>query len=519
MTGSSDDRSRASLRWGIYGILIAISAGMMIGRIMAVDSIDKRGVQKARINKRLAQRRAEFATKGFKGDKLKKALDTERARLESKIRLQRPFLSANDRSRWCAIRVLVENDLRVSDHPYAIDKLVNNPNEPGWDTIDMVKHDGRGNMVGDGQGHFYSSKPPLLPTLLAGEYWVIHRLTGATLGTHPYAIGRFMLVLNNVVGWVIALVLLAKMAERLGTTDWGRIFMVAAAALATFITTFAVTLNNHLVAAVCVTVVLFAMMRIWLDGRREYRWFALAGLFGTMTAANELPALSLLALMGLALLIKAPRQTLLAFTPMVVLVAAGFFGTNWIAHESIRPPYMHRVEGDNWYDYSFVRNDRVVDSHWRKPGGLDAGEPQTSVYAFHCLLGHHGIFSLTPIWLLSIGGAAIWLRRWDDPRLRELTLGIACVSLVCILFFTVIEQNGRNYGGSTSGFRWVFWLAPLWLVIMLPALDAMSRRRWTMVMALVLLALSALSASNPTWNPWAHPWLYEAMKYYGWIGG
>ena len=28
------------------------------------------------------------------------------------------------------------------------------------------------------EGHLYSSKPPLLATLMAGEYWVIHKLTG-----------------------------------------------------------------------------------------------------------------------------------------------------------------------------------------------------------------------------------------------------------------------------------------------------------------------------------------------------
>ena len=87
-------------------------------------------------------------------------------------------MSANDRSRWCTVRSLVEHGT------YAIDEITA---EPGWDTIDMVKHD----------GHLYSSKPTLLATLMAGEYWVIHRLTGATLGTHPYEIGRFMLVTIN----------------------------------------------------------------------------------------------------------------------------------------------------------------------------------------------------------------------------------------------------------------------------------------------------------------------------------
>ena len=31
--------------------------------------------------------------------------------------LQRPFLSANDRSRWCTVRALVEDDMRVEGAP------------------------------------------------------------------------------------------------------------------------------------------------------------------------------------------------------------------------------------------------------------------------------------------------------------------------------------------------------------------------------------------------------------------
>ena len=175
--------------------------------------------------------------------------------------------------------------MRVEGHPYAIDKVIQ---EPNWDTIDMVKHD----------GHLYSSKPPLLPTLMAGEYWLIHRLTGATLGTHPYAIGRFMLVTINVMPLVIYFLLLARLVERFGTTDWGRMFVMAAAAFGTFLTTFAVTLNNHLPAAVCAMVALYAAVRIWFDGERRWRYFVVAGLFGALTAANELPALSLLGRAG-----------------------------------------------------------------------------------------------------------------------------------------------------------------------------------------------------------------------------
>ncbi len=35
---------------------------------------------------------------------------------------------------------------------------------------------------------------------------------------------------------------------------------------------------------------------------------------------------------------------------------------------------------------------------------MDRGEPSHAVYIFHSLVGHHGIFSLTPFWLLSVVG-------------------------------------------------------------------------------------------------------------------
>ena len=39
----------------------------------------------------------------------------------------------------------------------------------------MVKHDELAATAGSGEGHLYSSKPPLLATLMAGAYWLIHQ--------------------------------------------------------------------------------------------------------------------------------------------------------------------------------------------------------------------------------------------------------------------------------------------------------------------------------------------------------
>ena len=508
----TDDGARRKLRWSIYFILTAVSAGLMLGRILAVDSVDKAGLEKYRLAKMkstLEKKRADLEKKGVSAGKIEEELIVTKTKLLRSALLRRPFLSANDRSRWCTVRALVEEDMRVPGVPYAIDRVIQ---EPNWDTIDMVKHD----------GHLYSSKPPLLPTLMAAAYWPIHHLTGANLGENPHEIGRFMLIVFNVIPLLIYFVLLAALAERFGTTDWGRLFVMATCCFATFLSTFVVVINNHLPAAVCAAAAVYALARIWLDDERRPRYFFIAGLFAALAAANELPAASLLAAVGLAVLIKSPRATLLAFAPAVVLVAAGFFGTNWIAHDTLKPAYAHRGgEGtDNWYEYTYKRGNRTIESywmsHWKNTQGVDKGEESRAVYAFNVLAGHHGIFSLTPVWLLSFAGMLVWMLRKGDPRLRWGAAAVAAISLACLAFYLGQPIINRNYGGNTSGLRWMFWLAPLWLLAMLPVVDYFAKRRWTRGFSLALLALSALSAGYPTWNPWTQPWLMDFSKYMGW---
>ena len=502
--------SSPALRRSVYALLIALSTGAMLGRILAVDTVDAGRLERhleQEISKERVKKEHDLKAKGLSQE----AVDAKLAPYDERLKraeLSRPFLSANDRSRWCTVRALVEPEMRVPGAPYAIDRVIQ---ENGWDTIDMVKHGGK---HGD---HLYSSKPPLFPTLMAGEYWLIHRLTGETLGTHPYGIGRFILVSTNVVPLLIYFLALAGLVERFGRSDWGRLFVFAAAAFGTFLTTFAVTINNHLPAAVSAAVFLWAVARIWFDDDRRLHNFALAGLAGAFLAANELPALSLFALFSLALLWRAPRQTLLAYVPAALLVIVPFFATNYIAHDDLLPAYAHRRDGANWYDYSYERNGKTYESYWRHRVGIDRGEPSRATYALHVLVGHHGIFSLTPVWLLSVVGLLAWLVKPEERRLRWLAFGLGLVTLVCLTFYLMRPLDDRNYGGMTSAFRWVFWFAPLWLVAMLPAADWLASRRWGRGLGYVLLTLSALSAAYPTWNPWVHPWLLNWFQSMEWI--
>jgi len=418
-----------------------------------------------------------------------------------------PFLSANDRSRWCTIRNLVEQNT------FVIDGL---QRDPQWQTIDKVQHLGR-----DGKLHSYSSKPPLYPTLIAGQYWVINRLTGASFKHHPFPLTRVLLVVNNVLPLAIYFWLMIGLIRRFCDTDWARLFATVAMAFGTFLTTLTVTLSNHLPAAICTLIALHVFIAIWYDERTSPWLFVVAGLAAAFTAVNELPALSFLCLLGLALLYKDWRRTLLFGVPAVAAVAAGFFVMNYVAHDSWRPPYAHRnsdVEGigangdDNWYDYE--------GSYWSNPDkkGVDAGEPSKVVYATQSLIGHHGVLSLTPIWCLSLVGILLLASRERELPMPALAIGIVLLTVVCTSFYLFLRPvKDMNYGGVSCGFRWLFWFTPLWFFAMFPALDRIAHSPAWRRVAYVLLAISILSATYPSANPWQHPWPYQLAEYLGWV--
>ena len=56
------------------------------------------------------------------------------------------------------------------------------------------------------------------------------------------------------------------------------------------------------------------------------------------------------------------------------------------------------------------------------------------------------------------------------------------ITAACLVFFVLFRSEiDRNYGGQSCGFRWMFWLTPLYLLCLIPVADSMANRplwRW-----------------------------------------
>jgi hypothetical protein len=363
-------------------------------------------------------------------------------------------------------------------------------------------------------GYLYSSKPPLLPTVMAAPYALIYYGSGGKLSLEhePYLVVRIMLVVCNLLPLMFCWFLVSMLIDRFGTTEWGRLFSVAFVCFGTFLSTFAVTLNNHVPAVVSITIAFYCAVRIAYDKEKRLRYFAAAGFFGAFAVACEMPALLFFCLIGFWLLCHRFFRTLFFFVPSALLVAAAFFATNYVAHQTPFPAYSQQ----SWYFFEYERGANAAgqptirQSYWQNPGGLDKGEPRIIDYIFHSTVGHHGVFSLTPIWALSMLGLLFWL---VDRRYWFMSIIILLTSGVVFAFYMAMPLEQRSYGGSTSAFRWMFWLAPLWSVALVAAADRFSRNVVFRVVALLCLIVSVMSVAYPTWNPWTMPWVYNLLQY------
>lgn len=436
---------------------------------------------------------------------------------------------ANDISRWCTVWSLLERgSYKIDDCPWQ-DQTQDKVLRP-----DPFATPAEGE---DAPRHFYSSKPPMLPTVIAGilypfraaigvpldhvvsqarlERYVSKEVDGETVRVletpdpvpWPSYIFYFkpIIVLLNIVPFMLVLVVYARYLDRFAANEWTWLFCLFSASLGLLLLSFNQTLNNHTIAAYSA---FFALYGLMAASSREQpgAWpFLVAGFFGAFCACNELPAALFGIMLFLALVVRDPRSTLKYFVPAAAVPILLFFVTQYAAFGQLRPVY--EEFGTESYEYE--------GSYWTTPLEMDwfNKHPESNAkYLFHMTLGHHGVFSLTPIFLFSIYGAA----RLVASRLKDGSRAIGWMTLIltiALIAFYTWNPKARNYGGSTQGLRWLFWLIPFWLFTLPRGVESGQRRaavRWACAAA---LGVSVLSVGYALRTPWSHPWLLDLLEH------
>lgn len=396
-----------------------------------------------------------------------------------------------------------ENLIQIGDKYYDTGRFYHIA--PFW-SIDMIEVDGK----------YYSSKPPLLSIMVYGVTWTISQISALfqespwTFQTRDGAVYlmRTTVIVVQIVPFLFCIWLLALEFRRMTDRFFVQNFCIACAALGTYLTPWLIPLNNHLPAACSVTIAAYAGIRIWYEKKLNPIWFLAGGTFGALAFCCELPALAFLVGIFIVMIIRSPLRTLVFATiPALILVGAFFYASYQVTGD-LRPiPTQHWEEG-GIYDYP--------GSYWNNPSGIDAldgekSEKQT-IYLMHMLIGHHGFFLLTPIFLVALLGIFANMIRRDGEARPLLAFGTLVLTAVVAGFYA---WKTNNYGGGVQGFRWLFWIIPLWLLMLPAGVHVLGKMKVGRAVCYLLLAVSLFSVywalpqvddkvQRPFSNSWAH---------------
>jgi hypothetical protein len=352
-------------------------------------------------------------------------------------------------------------------------------------TIDKYKVD----------GHYISSKPPTLSTIGAGIYWTYKQLTGKTIARYEGDVVRTVSFFTGGVGHIVFLLYFYRLCRLLFRRQLAVIGCMAGACFAYLGVGYATHINELSTAGALAIVGLYYAVRIRL-GRDARPWhWPLAGLALGLLPAIELKGLGITFALALYLFAVDRKKTLLWFLPallpgmlMQLLLGYGISG-------SFKPFYMNSAlkVHDNFY--------------FRNPAGIDALHEPKWLYAFNVLLGHHGLFSMTPLYCFGLYELirSIKARRW---------LGESLVCFAAVLAYLIFAiWRTHNYGGWCVGMRWLVPIMPLLLLYFGLWLDRVRVTRLWWGLVLLAFGVSCFNVQDALSSP------YQYSVWHNWLEG
>jgi hypothetical protein len=341
------------------------------------------------------------------------------------------------------------------------------------------------------KGRFLSSKPPVMPLAMTGVYVVLEKATGLSLDRREdwKPIIRVLTIVFGILPFAAGLLVFARILQHYVPCPARRLLPLAGLAFCTQLLPFAPQLINHIPGASLCMGAIYLGLGLFEGKLTPTPWrFALFGLLGGLTHAVDLPLTIFIAALGVALLYRFPKETLLwGGLGMLPPLAVHFY----VLYITTGMPLPVQTRKD-LYLYE--------GSPWLAPVGIDGLKETKLYYAFHLLAGRHGVFLLYPILLFGWASLALALRQRDYPMRGAILAAGACTGGL----FAYYIKSTDNYGGAAYGFRWAIGAMPVLLLMAAPLLARIrARTAWSM------LALSALVSAYSCYECFFAPWSVE----------
>jgi hypothetical protein len=382
--------------------------------------------------------------------------------------------NANTGSRYATIQSLVDYGTYYIDRSQYVR------------TIDKYK-------VGD---HYISSKPATLPSIGAGVYWVYKELTGKTIARYEGDVVRTVSFFTGGVCHILFLIYFYRLCRLLFRRQLAVMACMAGACFAYLGVGYATHINELSTAGALAICGLYYAVRIRQQrDSRPWHW-PLAGLVLGILPAIDLPGMAITGGIALYLFTYDKKRTLLWFLPALLPGVIVHLSLTYQISNSLTPFYFN----------SALKTYKQF--YFRQPGGIDALREPKWLYAYNTLLGHHGLFSMTPLYFF---GAYELVRSFKAGRLVAESL-VCAAAIVAFLSFWI--WRSRNYGGWCVGMRWYVPIMPLLLLYFGVWIDRVRITRLLWAAVLVAFGVSCFNVQDALSSPFQysvwHNWLDNA---------
>ena len=385
-----------------------------------------------------------------------------------------PRLNGNVASRYMTIEAIVERGTLA---------LERSP---------LLRQSGSPDIVRFGT-HFYSDKPPVLPALASSIYAVLFFVNGVRFAGPPldFVIANFVLTWG-IVGLVSALTLVAlrTMLQAVAIPPWSADLATLAFGIASPLLTYAVTFNNHSVAAFCVTGG-WALTLMESPARNPGRSRFLAGLLAGLAATIDLP-IGGLTVVGLSIIqLFRSRHGIWTYLGGVVGPVLLHTGLQSLVTGTPLPAEMYPAAFD------------FPGSFWMTPAGIWKETGPRWLFGLDFLVGRQGAFTIFPaLWFGFFGLVGAVLGRRPDQFDRP-AAWIILGSILVLSWYYIWGVRRTDFAGTSFGVRHLLAITPM---VYLFGMIGLSRIRRVRVVLLVLFVAAMMVGGIYAFKGMINPW-------------